>query len=103
VLPESNVDNTSNSANNQTTAQKKKRPRNNGGKYGFDDYPNSQKIEHDVLGSQSGDPCLCCGIGKYYYGEDKKLLEFTGNPIVSVTRHKKKVLRCKCPSGKHAC
>ncbi len=93
-MPESNVDNTNNGDNDQTTAKKKKNPRNNGGKYGFDDYSNSLTIEHDVLGAQSGDPCLCCGIGKYYYGEDKKLLEFVGNPIVSVTRHKKKVLRC---------
>lgn len=74
--------------------KKKKKPRKDGGKYGFDDYANSQTIEHSVVGTQSGDPCLCCGIGKYYYSEDKKLLEFTGNPIVSVTRHKKKVLRC---------
>lgn len=74
--------------------QKKKRLKNNGGKYGFDNYANSQTIEQGIVGARSGDPCLCCGIGKYYYDADKKLLEFNGNPIVSVTRHKKKVLIC---------
>lgn len=92
-LPESNVDHNSNTINNLATPKKKK-PKENGGKYGFNDYSNSPTINHDAVETKPGDQCFCCGLGKYYYGEAKKLLEFFGNPIINVTRHTKKVLRC---------
>ncbi len=40
--------------------------------------------------------CICpeCGKGKVYPGTSRKLLEFHGNPPVSVERHEKEVLRC---------
>lgn len=94
MLPESNVDCSKNDSVDQN--KKRPKPRENGGKYGYDDYPNSQTVVHDVVGYKPGDRCLACPDGKYYYGEDKKLLEFAGNPIITVTKHKKSTLRCNC-------
>jgi transposase len=37
---------------------------------------------------------LCCGIGKLYPSESRKLLEFKGNAPIEVTKHEKEVLRC---------
>lgn len=93
-MPESNVDDSNNNSVSQN--KKKKKPRENGGKYGYDDYPNSQTEIHNVIDCKPGDPCLACADGKYYYGEDKKLLEFTGNPVITVIRHKKPTFRCNC-------
>ena len=87
--PESN--NINNDTKKQKKKQKKKKPREHGGKYGFDDYPNSPTTIHDVEGVKL---CSACKKGKYYYGEDKKILEFIGNPILQVVRHIKKTLRC---------
>lgn len=74
--------------------RKNKKPRENGGRYGFDDYSGAPTITHDVPNFKPGDCCTACNCGKYYFGEDQKSLEITGGPIVKVTRHKKKVLRC---------
>lgn len=80
----------SGSSNNK----KPKKPRENGGKFGFEDYANAPTITHDVERAKPGDLCECCNLGKYYYGEDRKQLEFTGGPIITVKRHIKKTLRC---------
>lgn len=45
-------------------------------------------------GFESGDMCPCCLRGKLYQGEDKKLLEFDGHPLLTVKKHIKKTLRC---------
>ncbi len=74
--------------------KKNKKPRTNGGRYGFDDYPSAAIVTHDVEGCRPGDVCESCKLGKYYYGEERKLLEFTGGPIIRATRHIKKALRC---------
>ncbi len=73
---------------------KPKKPRTNGGKYGFDDYSSASITIHDVEGVSAGDICPCCELGKYYPGEDRKQLEFTGGPILTPKRHIKKTLRC---------
>lgn len=70
------------------------KPRENGGRYGFDDYPDALTTVHDVEGIKIGDECLHCRLGKYYPGEDRKLLEFTGGPMITPKRHIKKTLRC---------
>lgn len=54
-MPEPNLDG---SNNNSIGQNKKQKPRENGGKYGYDDYPNSQTEIHDVVDCKSGDPCL---------------------------------------------
>lgn len=71
-----------------------KKPRENGGKYGHDDYPDAETIEHPVENCKAGDRCECCSNGKYYPAEDRKQLEFDGQPIITVKKHIKKVLRC---------
>lgn len=81
-------------ANGASNHKKPKKPRENGGRFGFEDYPNAPTVTHDVEGCQPGDLCVHCGFGKYYYGKDRKQLEFSGGPIVTVKRHIKKALRC---------
>ena len=71
-----------------------RKPRQNGGRYGFDDYLNAPITEHTVDGAKPGDLCDCCPSGRYYYSEDKRQLEFTGGPILKVQKHIKKTLRC---------
>jgi hypothetical protein len=83
-----------NDAANEQSGKKPKKPRENGGKYGFDDYPDAETIVYDVEGIKIGDLCPCCGLGRYYPGDDRRLLEFTGGPILQPKRHIKKVLRC---------
>ena len=76
--------------------RKNKKPRENGERYGFDDYSGAPTITYDVPHFKSGDCCAACGCGRYYFGEEQKSLEITGGPIVQITRHKKKMLRCNC-------
>ena len=79
------MDNNTDRNKNTTTGNKKnKKPRENGGKYGHSDYPDAETIEHPVEDCNTGDPCLCCSNGKYYLGEDRKQLEFDGQPIITV-------------------
>jgi transposase len=78
------------------SGKKKKKPRINGGKYGFDDYINSSTTVHEDIGVKVGDRCHCCGVGKYYPGKDRKQIEFSGGPIITAKRHIKKTLRCNC-------
>lgn len=77
-----------------SSGKKNSKPRKNGGRFGFDDYANAPVTVHDVEGVSVGDVCKHCGKGKYYYGKDKKLIEFTGGPILTVKKHIKKTLRC---------
>jgi hypothetical protein len=79
-----------------TNKRKNKKPRANGGRYGFADYSNAPTITHEVPNYKPGDCCTSCGCGRYYFGEEQRSLAMTGGPIVQVTRHKKKVLRCNC-------
>ncbi len=73
----------------------KKRNRSNwGGKKGFDDYEGAETHHLKVESAHSGDSCPLCNIGKLYESEEQKLLQFTGNAPVNVTRYKKQVLRC---------
>jgi transposase len=74
--------------------KKPKKPRENGGRFGFEDYPHAPTVTHEVEGCQPGDSCNHCGLGKYYEGQDRKQLEFSGGSIVTVKRHIKKTLRC---------
>jgi len=73
---------------------KPNKPRNNGGKYGFDDYQEAAIHTHEVEGCRPGDLCTACGQGKYYEGEDRKKLSFQGSTPVQVERHIQKTLRC---------
>jgi transposase len=82
------------SSHDDAEKSKQKKPRENGGKYGFDDYLNAPITTHEVEDKNPGDSCECCRLGKYYYGEDRKQLEFTGGSIVTVKKHIKKALRC---------
>lgn len=73
---------------------KTKKPRQNGGKYSFDDYPLAPTTIHDVEGCSVGERCEACGLGRYYSSEDRRQLTFMSGPIVTVHRHIHKTLRC---------
>lgn len=76
-------------------AERRKRASRIGkGRYGFDDYPDSPITNIDIVDKKAGDICQCCNQGKLYHSEPRKLLQFTGNPPVTVERVKKAVLRC---------
>ena len=81
--------------------KREKRKRENGGRYGYDDYTNAPTTEHYPDGLKTGDACQCCGKGKYYYTEPQKQLSFKGSPPIVVDRHLKHVLKCNA-CGKEA-
>lgn len=95
IPPGSDSNNTENNHKKQKK-EKVKKPRSNGGRYGYDDYPNSKTVIHEVEEVQPGDLCIKCHKGKYYYSEEKKQLEFVGGPILEVIRHLKRTLKCNC-------
>lgn len=74
--------------------RKEKKPRVQGGKYGFDDYSGAVTHTHEVEGCTAGSLCQACGRGKYYPGEDRKKLTFKGSPVIQVEKHIQKTLRC---------
>jgi transposase len=84
-----------NPADEQATSGKKKRRRSpkNGGRNGFDDYPNSP-IDVIENSHQSGSQCPCCSKGKLYEGEDRQGIQYDAAPLIQVKRYRKKVLRC---------
>lgn len=90
------VDASAASQDTEHKPKKNKKLRTQGGRFGFDDYKNAETVTHLVPGVHEGDRCTGCGIGKYYRSEPKKLLEFTGGPILTVTRHAKETWRCNC-------
>ena len=73
---------------------REKKKRENGGRYGFDDYGNSPIKEYEPTGVKAGDKCECCGKGRYYYTYPQRQISFTGNPPLTAERHLKKVLKC---------
>jgi transposase len=77
------------------TAHKKKRASRAGkGRYGFDDYPDSTINNIEIEDKAAGDRCTSCHHGKLYNSEARKLLQFTGNAPITISRHQKAVLRC---------
>ncbi|MDR3668013.1 MAG: transposase [Ignavibacteriaceae bacterium] len=84
-----------NSADEEAPLEKKKRRRSakNGGRNGFNDYPNSP-IDIIENQHQPGSQCPCCSKGKLYEGEDRQGIQYDASPLIEVTRHRKKVLRC---------
>ncbi|MDR3491132.1 MAG: hypothetical protein P4M12_03695 [Gammaproteobacteria bacterium] len=84
-----------NSADEEAPSGKTKRRRSpqNGGRNGFDDYPNSpiDVIENPY---QSGSQCPCCSNGKLYEGEARQGIQYDASPLIQVKRHRKNVLRC---------
>ena len=84
-----------NSTDEEAPSGKTKRRRSpqNGGRNGFDDYPNSpiDVIENPY---QSGSQCPCCSNGKLYEGEARQGIQYDASPLIQVKRHRKNVLRC---------
>lgn len=77
-----------------TCKNKPKKRRQNGGKYGFDDYTNAPITTYEVEGCAAGSRCEVCGLGRYYSGECRKKITFRGGAIVQAERHLQKTLRC---------
>ena len=90
-----------NGGTNQSGATGRKKPNrvNWQGRNSFDDYPGAPTYLLKVKGVNPGDICPECNKGKLYNSEERKLLQFTGNMPVSVTRYKKQVLRCNACSN----
>lgn len=85
----------SNSASNAQNQEKKNRQRKqNGGRFGFDDYGSSTISEIKVEGYNKGDCCPYCSIGKLYNGEARKQLQFNAHAPIEVNRYLREVLRC---------
>ena len=84
-----------NSADKEVSSGKKNRRRSpkNGGRNGFDDYPNApiDVIENPY---QSGSQCPCCARGKLYEGEERQGIQYDAAPLIQIKRHRKIVLRC---------
>jgi transposase len=55
----------------------------------------------EVDGLAEGDVCPCCGKGKLYHSEGRKLLSFTASSPVEVNRFTKEVLRCNACGREH--
>lgn len=73
--------------------KKQRRSPNNGGRNGFNDYPNApiDIIENPY---KPGSACPCCSQGKLYKGEDRQGIQYHASPLIEVKRYRKKVLRC---------
>jgi hypothetical protein len=48
-----------------------------------------------------GNICPCCGIGKLYRGQERKLLSFKGSAPIGVERYIKETLRCNACSKEY--
>lgn len=77
----------------QGQQKKQPKPKTNGGKYGFDDYPSAPtnviKLDHQI-----GDCCPYCKIGKLYQGQNRKQLQFHAHAPIEVSRYIRETLRC---------
>ena len=87
-----------NNGNPEELSDKKQGRSNWCGRKSFDDYNEAETHHLKVESAQSGDACPCCNRGRLYESEEQKLLEFTGNCPVSVTRYRKQILRCNACS-----
>lgn len=81
--------------NNNSGNNSKKRNRGKwNGKNSFENYKDASTTRLHPENVCSGDECPCCHKGKMYESEDRKLLQFTGNRPVEVSRYLKTVYRC---------
>ena len=72
--------------NNEQQGNEKKKRRN--GRNGFENYPNATVNHMTNADLKKGDKCPCCHKGKLYPGEERKLLQFSGNaPVVAEIPH----------------
>ena len=78
--------------NNEQKGNENKKRRN--GRNGFENYPNATVNHMTNADLKKGDKCPCCHKGKLYPGEERKLLQFSGNAPVVAEKFIKETLRC---------